>query len=56
MLRISSAQVKDRGIYVCNATNEGGTSQASSIVDIERMYILNENMNVINAGVNNILI
>jgi hypothetical protein len=36
LLRIPSAQVKDRGIYVCKATNEGGTAQASSIMDIER--------------------
>ncbi|XP_050052982.1 basement membrane-specific heparan sulfate proteoglycan core protein-like isoform X1 [Aphis gossypii] len=36
LLRIPSAQVKDRGIYVCKATNEGGTAQASSIIDVER--------------------
>ncbi|XP_060879809.1 basement membrane-specific heparan sulfate proteoglycan core protein isoform X8 [Metopolophium dirhodum] len=36
LLRIPSAQVKDRGIYVCKGTNEGGTAQASSIIDIER--------------------
>lgn len=39
LLRIPSAQVKDRGIYVCKVTNDGGTSQASSIVDIERAYL-----------------
>lgn len=40
LLRIPSAQVKDRGIYICKASNEGGTAQASSILDIERMYIM----------------
>lgn len=39
VLRIPSAQVKDRGIYLCRATNEGGTGQASSILDIERMRL-----------------
>lgn len=37
LLRIPSAQVKDRGIYICKASNEGGLAQASSIIDIERM-------------------
>lgn len=40
ILRIPSAQVKDRGIYYCKATNEGGTGQSSAIIDIERMYSL----------------
>lgn len=41
LLRIASAQVKDRGVYVCKATNEGGAAQAYSILDIERMYLMN---------------
>ncbi|XP_025416415.1 basement membrane-specific heparan sulfate proteoglycan core protein isoform X4 [Sipha flava] len=36
ILRIPSAQVKDRGIYYCKATNEGGSGQSSAIIDIER--------------------
>lgn len=46
LLRIPSAQVKDRGVYVCKATNEGGTAQTSSILDIERKNL--NNINVMN--------
>lgn len=31
-----NAQVRDRGVYVCVAHNDGGMNQASSIVEVER--------------------
>ncbi|XP_050533162.1 basement membrane-specific heparan sulfate proteoglycan core protein-like isoform X14 [Daktulosphaira vitifoliae] len=35
-LKIPSAQIKDRGIYMCKASNEAGAAQASAVLDIER--------------------
>lgn len=31
-----NAQVRDRGVYVCVAHNDGGLSQASSVLEVER--------------------
>ncbi|XP_047486482.1 basement membrane-specific heparan sulfate proteoglycan core protein-like isoform X22 [Penaeus chinensis] len=36
VLRIISAVVSDRGMYVCTAENAGGTAQAAAIVEVER--------------------
>lgn len=36
ILKINSALVRNRGVYVCTVQNEGGTSQASAIVEVER--------------------
>nr|CAD7195790.1 unnamed protein product [Timema douglasi] len=36
LLIINSAQVRDRGVYVCTAENEGGSAQSSAIVEVER--------------------
>ncbi|XP_045130066.1 basement membrane-specific heparan sulfate proteoglycan core protein-like isoform X13 [Portunus trituberculatus] len=36
ILRITNAQVSDRGMYVCTAKNEGGTAQAAAIIEVER--------------------
>lgn len=33
-----NVQVRDRGVYVCVAHNDGGLAQASSIVEVERKY------------------
>ncbi|XP_046742518.1 basement membrane-specific heparan sulfate proteoglycan core protein [Diprion similis] len=34
-LRILKPSVSDRGIYVCQATNSGGSSQGSAVVEVE---------------------
>ncbi|XP_046613235.1 basement membrane-specific heparan sulfate proteoglycan core protein isoform X7 [Neodiprion virginianus] len=34
-LRILEPNVSDRGIYVCQATNSGGSSQGSAVIEIE---------------------
>lgn len=31
-----NAQVRDRGVYVCIASNDAGLAQASGIIEIER--------------------
>ncbi|XP_012944719.1 basement membrane-specific heparan sulfate proteoglycan core protein [Aplysia californica] len=36
VLRILQADMDDRGVYVCTASNVAGSAQASAIVDIER--------------------
>lgn len=33
-----NTQVRDRGVYVCIAHNDGGLSQASSVLEVERKY------------------
>ena len=38
VLRITSAMVRDRGMYICSAENAGGTSQASAIIEVEREW------------------
>lgn len=40
VLRIISAVVSDRGMYVCTAENAGGTAQAAAIVEVERKIFL----------------
>lgn len=43
VLRIISAVVSDRGMYVCTAENAGGTAQAAAIVEVERKIFFNLN-------------
>ncbi|XP_034241184.1 basement membrane-specific heparan sulfate proteoglycan core protein-like isoform X2 [Thrips palmi] len=35
VLRINNALVRNRGVYVCSVENEGGSSQASTILEVE---------------------
>lgn len=37
-LRILSAQVKDRGVYVCKIDGPAGLAQSSAIVEVESKY------------------
>ncbi|XP_052124491.1 basement membrane-specific heparan sulfate proteoglycan core protein isoform X6 [Frankliniella occidentalis] len=36
ILKINNALVRNRGVYVCTVQNDGGTSQASTILEVER--------------------
>lgn len=36
VLKLQNVQVRDRGVYICVASNSAGVAQDSSIVEIER--------------------
>ncbi|XP_063241894.1 basement membrane-specific heparan sulfate proteoglycan core protein isoform X7 [Bacillus rossius redtenbacheri] len=36
LLRITDAQIGDRGVYVCTATSSAGSIQASAVIEVER--------------------
>ena len=36
LLSLSNAAVSDRGMYICNAENAGGSARASAIIEVER--------------------
>lgn len=38
MLRITNAQVEDRGVYICRAENTAGLGQGWAIVEVESEY------------------
>ena len=39
-LRIVRAEMHDRGVYICSASNANGQAQSSAVVDIERQLVL----------------
>lgn len=36
ILRILNAQINDRGVYLCTAVSDGGTTEESTVIDVER--------------------
>jgi hypothetical protein len=40
VLRIISALVRDRGVYICTAENAGGSAVTSAVVEVERKWPL----------------
>lgn len=39
VLRIISALVRDRGVYICTAENAAGSAVASAVVEVERKWL-----------------
>ena len=39
VLRIISALVRDRGVYICTAENTAGSAVASAVVEVERKWL-----------------
>ena len=39
VLRILNINVENSGVYVCLATNNAGSDQVASVIDVERKYI-----------------
>ena len=40
VLRITGAVVSDRGMYVCDARNSGGSARAVTVIEVERELLL----------------
>lgn len=47
ILRITGAQVSDRGMYLCTAHNEGGSAQGAAIIEVERKFHLSPFFNLV---------
>jgi hypothetical protein len=41
VLRILNAKPENNGVYVCQATNNAGTDQAATVIEVEGNYSIN---------------